>query len=84
VTLVAIGLATFWIVRQTQAALSAPTWFWPVYTLALSFGGVALWSGLDKWYSAFTAVGIVWFLDRLDDLAMVKGDELAKRVLQRR
>lgn len=83
-TYVLIGLGVFWTAKQIDALIDAPVWFWPLAKFSLSLGGLALSAGLDKWYAAFGIAGGVWFLDRLDDLAMVKGDELAKRVLQRR
>lgn len=83
-TLLAVALGAFWLAKLVEGVITAPTWFWNLLKLALCVGGVVLQSGVDKWYAAFAAVGIVWFLDRLDDLSLVKADELAKRVLQRR
>lgn len=78
------AVAAFWVIRTLREWLTASDWFWPVLLLVASVSFIVLWVGTSHWYAAFAVAGLAHLLQQLDDILLVKGDELRTRVMTRR
>lgn len=84
VPIIGSAVAAFWVIRTLREWLTASEWFWPVLLLVASIAFIVLWVGVGHWYAAFAVAGLAHLLQQIDDLLLVKGDDIRTRVVTRR
>jgi hypothetical protein len=79
------ALAIFTIITVVKFQVDAPEWFWMIISLGVALGIVIpTWDEYGwAWWSPLAIAGIVLFLQRLDDLLLLKRDETLMTVSRR-
>lgn len=80
------ALAIFTVITLIKFQVDAPEWFWLLVALGVSLGIVLpTWDRLGwEWWSPLAITGMVSFLQRLDDLLLLKRDETLMSVSRRK
>lgn len=74
------ALAVFWVIRIAKGYFSLPSWAWNLVRLALSVGAVIVAIDKGHWYYSLSVAGGSALIEMVDDLLMVKSDELLSRI----
>lgn len=81
-TLVLLGLGTYFLVGLAQDAVVAPSWAWKLATLVTGcVFAVAVVPG--RWYLGPAVAGVATLAQRLDDLLLCRADESRFNVVKR-